>query len=276
MSIKDMVSQLSIVSAVKPDNFNYIKDIYEVCLEKYLNNRNITFSSIDNGRKILQSEKEIDAYIAFYGAQHYYKLESAFNALDILNEFHGQQLNIFSYGCGAATDTCSLISYYRKKKVNLPFKNLTLIEPSQVALQRGVSYVEQSLTYKESKIINIKSLNKQISELEDKDIYDDSLNHKLHIFSNILDIEEINLNQLANLIVQKCRGKNYFICISPKKYNGKARVNEFYQEISLQVNCHIIDINDQSFLKRIYLIKQNNYIDNFQIDRYHNIFYSIF
>ncbi|MEM8721607.1 MAG: hypothetical protein AAGE84_20315 [Cyanobacteria bacterium P01_G01_bin.39] len=80
----------------------------------------------------MQSEKEVDAYIAFYGAQHYYKLEEAFKALDILKEFNEQQLNIFSYGCGAATDTCSLISYCKTQQVNLPFKRLTLIEPSKI------------------------------------------------------------------------------------------------------------------------------------------------
>lgn len=265
-----MVNQLSRVSLTNP-TFNYIRDIYEVCLEKYLNNKSSTFSSINHGRKILQFEEEVDAYIAFYGAQHYYKLEEAFKALNI-SRFHNQQLNIFSYGCGAATDTCSLISYCRKQQIHLPFKKLTLIEPSQVALQRGIDYIKQSLSIEESKIINIKSLNKHINELENRDIYDDSLNSKLHVFSNVLDIEEINLNKIANLILTNCRTNNYFLCISPKKYNGKVRVDDFYKEISSQVTCYTIGINNENFLRKIYLMKKESYIDNFSIDRYHRIF----
>lgn len=266
-----MVSQLQKEFSIQTNNFDYIKDIYEKCLEKYLKNKSSTFSSIDSGRKILQFEEEVDAYIAFYGAQHYYKLVEAFNALNISN-FQLHQLNIVSYGCGAATDTCSLISYCKTLNVDLPFKNLTLIEPSQVALQRGISYIGQALSSEESKIINIKPINKRIDELEDQDIYNNSQNSKLHVFSNILDLEEINLNKIANLIVKNCQKNSYFICISPKNYNGKVRIDDFYNKISSQVKCSTIDINDTNFLRKIYLMKQNSYINDFSIDRYHRIF----
>lgn len=265
-----MVSQLSRVSSVKP-SFDYIKDVYEVCLEKYLNDRSCTFSSIDHGRKILQFEEEVDAYIAFYGAQHFYKLEEAFKELDILR-FHNQQLDILSYGCGAATDTCSLISYCRSQEIDLPFKNITLIEPSQVALQRGIKYIRQALSSQEFETINIKPLNKHLDELEDRDICNDFQSPKLHVFSNILDVKEINLSRIANLIVKNRQKSDYFLCISPKKYSGKTRVNEFYNEISSQVACSTIDANDQNFLRKIYLMTRGSYIDDFSIDRYHRIF----
>lgn len=265
-----MVSQLIRTNTVTTD-FDYIKDIYEVCLNRYLDNKIITFSSINNGRKILQSEEEVDAYIAFYGAQHYHKLIEAFKELDIL-KLGNQQLDILSYGCGAATDTCSLISYCRAQQIDLPFKNLTLIEPSPVALERGIKYINEALSSQESKTIKIKPLNKYFHQLTDQDIDDESQNLKLHVFSNILDIEEINLDNIVNLIIRNYRKPNYFLCISPKKYNGQARIDEFYNKISSQINCSTIHINNQDFLRRIYLIKDKKYIDNFNIDRYHRIF----
>jgi hypothetical protein len=112
-------------------------------LERYLrNSKNVgdALNSINNGRKILESDEEVDTYIAFYGAQHYYKLMEAFDAID-MSKFCDRELEIFSYGCGAATDICSLISYCRSKQIKLPFKNLTLIEPSRIALQRGIEYI---------------------------------------------------------------------------------------------------------------------------------------
>ena len=63
-----MVYQISRASSVQP-NFNYIKDVYEVCLNKYLQYPQNLFNalnSIDNGRKIITSEREVDTYISLY------------------------------------------------------------------------------------------------------------------------------------------------------------------------------------------------------------------
>lgn len=270
-----MVSQLERISLnpVKP-NFNYIKDVYEVCLEKYLaapKTVNSALGLIDHGRKILQSDEEVDTYIAFYGAQHYYKLIEAFNALD-LSRFYDQKLKIISYGCGAATDTCSLINYCRLEQINLPFNAVTLIEPSQIALKRGVQYINQALSVEELNRIIIKKVNKSLEKLEEKDIFSDSKIIKLHIFSNILDLETINLTNLVSLIKNTQVGTNYFICISPKRYNGNRRANAFYQTMSSIFNLSTISINNLNFKQRVWSMKNNCYIDNYSIDRYHKIF----
>ena len=125
------------------NDFNYIRDVYEVCINKY---RQYPFkSSSDNrGKKILTSEQEVDTYISFYGARHYYKLIEAFNALN-LNRFSNTYIETISYGCGAATDTCCLISYCHTKNISLSINKITLIEPSTIALRRGVQYIKQSL-----------------------------------------------------------------------------------------------------------------------------------
>lgn len=98
-------------------SFNYLRDVYEECLKQYLERPqyiNTALKLIDNGRKILQSDSEVYTYIAFYGAQHYYKLVEAFDSLNIA-QFSDRNIEIISYGCGAATDVCSLISYCRSK-----------------------------------------------------------------------------------------------------------------------------------------------------------------
>jgi hypothetical protein len=228
-----MVSQLLRISPIKP-SFDYIIDIYEVCLKRYLQNpKNVSnaLNSINNGRKILLSNEEVDTYIALYGAHHYYKLVEAFDALDI-SKFDEQQLEIFSYGCGAATDTCSLISYCRSKQINLPFKNLTLIEPSRFAIKRGVEYINQALSPEELGEIKIKEIYKTLNELEENDISSESENLKLHVFSNVLDIEEINLHNLTSLIKKTQKGDNYFICINPKNLESISRIDDFYSELS--------------------------------------------
>ncbi|BAU65735.1 hypothetical protein STA3757_31260 [Stanieria sp. NIES-3757] len=272
-----MVSQLPKVSPIKP-NFDYIKDVYEPCLEKYLSCNNQSCvnwqtvrDAIQNGRKIIQSDDEVDTYIAFYGAHHYYKLVEAFDALAI-SKFCDQELEIISYGCGAATDTCSLISYCRSKTINLPFNTLTLIEPSRKALDRGVKYIKKALSEDELNKINIKLVNKTISDLKENDIYLKSENIKLHIFSNVLDIEEIDLYDLTKLLKNTQKGNNYFVCINPKNSQSQKRINNFYEKISTLFKIQEICTNDREINdKTIWMMKTCKY-ENRSIPRYHRIF----
>ena len=267
-----MVGQLPKISAVK-SNFEYIKDVYEVCLEKYYDHPKslgAAMNSVNNGIKILQSEGEVDTYIAFYGAQHYYKLLEAFDVLDILRHY-GQKLEIISYGCGAATDTCSLISYCRLKQINLPFIKLTLIDPSAIALERGIQYINRALLTEELDKIEIKRVNKFLGDLQESDLY--SLSKiKLHIFSNILDLPEVNINKLVLLIRETQPGINYFVCISPKRYGGQQRIDDFYHKISTGSNVHHICRKDSPIRNKVWSMKKNRYISDYPIDRYHRIF----
>lgn len=269
-----MVSQLPRVSPVKP-NFDYIKDVYEVCLERYLQNpQNVVnaLNLINNGRKILETEQEVDTYIAFYGAQHYYKLVEAFDALD-MSRFCDREIEIFSYGCGAATDTCSLISYCQTKTIDLNLKTLTLIEPSRVALERGVKYINQALSPEEFDKINIKKIYKTLRYLDENDIDSEAENSKLHVFSNILDIQAINLENLTSLIKNTQKGDNYFICINPKNSDSEKRIDGFYQEMSNSFELQNISTEARTITdKKIWVMKYNRYIDNHPIHRYHIIF----
>ena len=69
-----MVSQLprlNLKIANYNQSFNYLTDVYEECLKQYLEHPqsiNTVLKSINNGRKILQSDSEVYTYIAFYGA----------------------------------------------------------------------------------------------------------------------------------------------------------------------------------------------------------------
>lgn len=269
-----MVYQISKVNSVQPD-FNYIKDVYEACLNRYLQNpQNLSdaLKSIDNGRRILTSEREVDTYISLYGAHHYYKLVEAYDALN-LNRFNNTYIETFSYGCGAAADTCSLISYCYKNNFSLLINNITLIEPSSTALERGIKYIQKSLPYQMFARSNIRTIYKLIGKLEYNDIISNPEAIKLHVFSNVLDIDSIDLSSLASIIYQTQKGSNYFICINPKNTESKSRIDYFYNILSNLFKLTDIDINDRSILrKQIWMMKYNRYTDRNPIYRYHRIF----
>ncbi len=157
-----------------------------------------------------------------------------------MSRFCDSQLEIFSYGCGAATDTCSLISYCRAKAIKLPFKKLTLIEPSKIGLQRGIKYIQEALSDEELNKINIKQIHKTLQELEEYDLNSESEIQKLHVFSNILDLQEINLDNLA---------------------------------LSNLFKMSDISINDKNITsKKIWIMRNNHFSDQYPIYRYHRIF----
>ena len=268
--MKNMVCQISNKILINND-FNYIRDVYEVCINKYRQYPS-KLSSIDRGKKILTSEKEVDTYISLFGAHHYYKLIEAFDALN-LNRFSNTYIETISYGCGAATDTCCLISYCYTKNISLSVNKITLIEPSTIALRRGVEYIKQSLPVRVVNQLNIRRIYKVIDRLKDKDLTSSHKTIKIHIFSNILDIDSIDLQSLASLINTTQKGSNYFICLGPNYFKSKNRINCFYNKLSNYFKLTDIDINDRSIIgKPIWKMIDNKYTDSIPISRYHRIF----
>ena len=274
MSIKNMVVQISNNILLK-DDFNYIRDIYEACLNKYLQesqNLSNALKSIDNGRKILNSDKEVDTYISLYGAHHYYKLVEAFDALN-LERFSNSYIETISYGCGAATDTCSLISYCHSNNISLSINKITLIEPSLIALERGIKYIQKSLSYEVFNQLSVKKVCKLIEQLEDKDLISNPETIKIHIFSNVLDISSINLQSLVSIIYNTQKGSNYFVCINPKNSESITRIDSFYNILSKFFKLSDIDVNDKDILGRsFWMMKYNRYTESSPIYRYHRIF----
>lgn len=253
--------------------FNYLEQVYTNCLKEHIS-RNInlrqTLADIDNGIKILDNNEQVDAYIALYGAQHYYKLVSAFDTLD-LSKFVGKTLEIFSYGCGPATDTCVLIKYLMSRSINLDIAGVTLIEPSVVSLNRGKNYVESALIDKHTPL-KINLVNKKINNLNVSDITSQLQTVKLHIFSNILDITEIDLQMLAVLLKKSQRGSNYFLCISPQRYGGKDRINDFHTIMSEMFQISDISRTNVNLRGKVWSMKLGQYDNNYYIDRYQRIF----
>ncbi|MGB3757443.1 MAG: hypothetical protein WBA07_13880 [Rivularia sp. (in: cyanobacteria)] len=253
--------------------YNYLEQVYEDCLKKYNSqNRNLrqTLADISNGIKILDNDEQVNAYIALYGAQHYYKLVSAFDTLD-LSKFVGKKLELFSYGCGPATDTCVLISYLMSQKINLYIKGVTLIEPSTVSLNRGKKYVESALM-DEHVTWKINQVNKKIDNLDVIDVDSQLQTVKLHIFSNILDIREINLEKLSELLKTSQKGSNYFLCTSPKRYGAVERIDDFHSIMSRQFQISDISKTDSNLRGKVWYMKEGKYNDNYLIDRYQRIF----
>ena len=87
---------------------------------------------------------------------------------------------------------------------------VTLIEPSGIALKRASLHVKHF-----DSEVRIRTVLKDMDSLEITDVSCIDGSIKLHLFSNILDVEAYSMQHLIETIKQGARGNNYMVCVSP-------------------------------------------------------------
>ena len=148
---------------------------------------------------------------------HQAKLQQAYDAVFSNNHLPltGQSIEIIDYGCGQGIGTICLIDYIKAKtNCNCTIERVRLIEPSALALKRAFLNVRHSLkSLGQSE--NVVAVNKEIDNLTSKDIETQHLTTKIHVFSNIIDVEDFELSDLYRNIEITQSGTNIFVCVSP-------------------------------------------------------------
>ena len=171
--------------------------------------------SLLRGVKILEAENELHAYMLFYGKMHYEKLRSSFHFLPQL--IFKNRVSIIDWGCGQGMASMSLKDYLNLNNIECNISNVILIEPSEFALKRASLHVRKYFGN-----INISTLKKDLDTLIDND-FEQNLGTKIHLFSNILDVELFSLTNLIKLVKAAFPGENYFVCASPYVNDLKTR-----------------------------------------------------
>jgi len=206
--------------------FDDIKQVSKDYVENNIgDNEQKVHCSLQRGTKILEEEHELHQYIKSFGAMHKAKLYSSFDA--VIQQLNNQTINIIDWGCGQALATSLLINYIKERNIEIEISDTILIEPSQIALSRGLLHVNV-LSDDE---VNIKTINKDIDSLSEKDLKFFNENITLHLFSNILDVELFRLDRgFLNKIASSQNGINYFICVSPNINDKRnARLDMFFR-----------------------------------------------
>jgi len=187
-----------------------------------------TFDSLGRGVAILDKEQQLYKYLKSFGKMHFAKCNYAYSYLS--NSFFENNISITDWGCGQALASMTYIDFLKKQNIKQSINKITLIEPSEIALKRGSLHIK---TMNEN--IDILTINKDLNTLksDDFDINIDDIN--VHLFSNILDIDDYSVKQLTNLVKKQFKGLNYFIIISPKITDLKTnRIDSFIKEFELE------------------------------------------
>lgn len=176
----------------------------------------------NHGRAILQTDDQLNAYLAAYGETHIIKCRAAIQNLPLE---HLQHFNyeILDWGCGQGIASLVLIDYLRERKLLGNLQQITLVEPSIYALQRAEKWVKESA----GPGIKIKVINKLIPSTPVLDLDDVicSTRVAINLFSNILDVQNISLKWLASKTASLA-DINYMICIGPK-FSYNTRIKDF-------------------------------------------------
>ena len=193
----------------------------------------------NHGKSLLQTEEQMNCYMAAYCEMHIMKVK------ETLKNFPFDELpdkiRIIDYGCGQGIATLSFLEELQNRKMLQKVFSIFLVEPSPYTLARAEANV-RNFTY--GMDISVCSINKYLPSDGDssKSVTEADLFPKssvvVHIFSNILDIPEINLKKTAELVLSS-GSTNYLLCMGPIDRNSP-RIDEF---------CSIF--NDGRFFSKI-------------------------
>ena len=182
-------------------------------------------SQLNRGRAIIHCPSLLNQYLYSYGPMVQRQWTTIVpEVIEMLND-NNHDIHVFDYGCGQGLGTLLLLENTIGLKENI--KQLTLIEPSKVALERASRLLSCKLPPAEIYIVN-----KDLDEVEDKDFNFASNNTNLHLFSNILDVEGFNQFDLFNKIRNQ-NGEHFFIAVSNDRncYGGTTRLQELYDAL---------------------------------------------
>ncbi len=194
----------------------------------------------------LSSEEALDCYMAAYGIMHSVKIQFA------LDSFPFDELpstyELYDWGCGQGLATIEFLHRLNLLSSRIAKPNrITLVEPSGLALIRAVQYIGSIPMFgSNTKIRAIECYlptvtNKTSGPEIDSSVISEDFPVAVHLFSNVLDVPDIDLKKLAGYITSK-KVCHYFLCVGPCNA-GEKRIEAFsnYFKLSPSVifnRCH--------------------------------------
>ena len=178
------------------------------------------YNDLKRGTGILDDEPHLNMYLRSFGKMHKEKLDTAFECLPDIASIFSEDIEIYDWGCGQGTASVCLLDFLQSKHILHRNIKINLVEPSVPATRRANEVIS---CYGENITINV--VNKVFDDLTSQD-FTHSNSRKLHLFSNILDVDAFDLAQFTLLFQSSFFGSNYFVCVGPYYSNNK-RVDDF-------------------------------------------------
>ncbi len=222
-----------------------MQDVIDVCKSlvpcRY-SHRPYRYPELENGVALLHSEDGLNCYMAAYGEMHMMKCRAALQNFPF-EEIRGV-IEIVDWGCGQGIGSMCVIDALKQRDLFVWLKRVTLVEPSKYAMERA----ETNLVRATNGTIRVIPVERYLpgdedSEQDEIEGIEYGYENVIHVFSNILDVDGINLYKLAQLVADK--SYNHFIlCTSPMN-GGAYRIEQFCSLFGAQ--HYFSDIHDRQF-----------------------------
>lgn len=221
----------------------HMKQVIEICkkeLPTEWRRHPYRHPELQNGVALLHSDEGLNAYISAYGEMHMIKCRAALQNFPY--ESMQGTIEIVDWGCGQGIGSlCTIEAIEQHGKLEW-LKKITLVEPSPQAQKRAILNVTKATNgaVKVSPINTYLPSNKKHDEIEGVDY---TYINVIHVFSNILDVTDIDLQRVAKMIVVSGR-KHYILCIGPMN-SHVYRIDQFCSIFGEQ--DYFSNINDRSY-----------------------------
>lgn len=220
-------------------SFNAIRDVSFKQLQSIGDTQEL-YDRLIRGETIIDDPDLLYKYFVSFGGKHKAKLYSAYD--EIIGKIENETFNIIDWGCGQGMATMVLLDFARQRGIQFDIRNITLIEPSQLALSRALLHVDV-LKQKE---YSIHAINSDFDCLDGDTLVSANGFRTLHLFSNILDVENFSLDMdFMKKVSQNITTDSLFVCVSPKR-NDKLnnRLDLFYNYFDENFDTELISSRD--------------------------------
>lgn len=210
------------ISKIEHPYFNSIRQLsvdYIMSLSE--DQKDELWEKLNHGLDIYEEEELLYHYMYSFGQMHKAKLKTAFDVF-VQSKLSQETIEIIDYGCGQGMATTVFLDYLQINEIKANIKQVTLIEPSKIALARGILHLNSI------KKVPVKPICDEINNITSLDLTTNKKNSKLHLFSNILDVDKFSISDLATKIINTQKGNNYFVCVSPCNYDTD-RIDAFFE-----------------------------------------------
>ena len=182
--------------------------------------RDQLYYDLNRGKDILDDDDHLNMYLHSFGKMHKAKLDTAFSKILQIQDLFKEEIEVYDWGCGQGTATICLLDFLAEHKISHNISSLNLIEPSEAAVRRA-SAVIKSISPKHV----VRTVIKDFDQLSVTD-FEKSNARKIHLFSNILDVEAFALDRFIHLFQNSFNAENIFVCVGPY-YTNSRRIGEF-------------------------------------------------
>lgn len=191
------------------------------------------------GKKILSSKEELAQYWYTYSKmihdqwKHFWRIATPLQT--------DKPTELVDHGCGQDLASCLLFDQYGYK-LGRHIKKVTLIDASSQALAAAEKIIWLYFQRFGQKV-KINTVNKTIDNVEPSEVISNDNTDKIHLFSNILDMDTWNHTEYFQSLLKLGKRQTYF-CVSPyRDFDGGEKrfrdIRSLIESINQNTDLHV-------------------------------------